>query len=455
MLDIQTTPGENHCSDQLKYEATPLDIWTPQSWRKRPAVAQEIEYGDATAHADVCDTLASLPPLVSTVKIELARLHFGAAALGEAFIIQGGDCAERFQDVRPLIVQQKVKLLQEQSRMIRNTLRLPVVTVGRIAGQYAKPRSSAFELRPDGSKVYSFRGENINGSHPDDRHPDPNRLLQGYFHSRATLDLMKSCLSIPTPPSRDTVVPQGRELFTTDILHELGQNAIFTSHEALHLPYESAVTHGRYNTSATFVWIGERTRQLNGPHIEYIRGIRNPIGIKVGPSMKPHELVALLDTIRSCDEPDTQAGRVTLIARLGVDNVERVLPPLIQAVREAGHRPVWMCDPCHGNTVSTPSGIKTRCLDTMVREIILTYDVHQDLGSFLGGLHLEQTGEFVTECIDSWATGKDVDLAPNYRSLCDPRLSYIQAVSVVRSFLDHVQATRLKGQGDSPLDGML
>lgn len=441
MLDLQATAGENYYSIPSKYKPMSSSTWTPHSWRKRPSVAQEIVYNDPTAHDDVCDTLNSLPPLVSTVKIELARLHFRAAAIGKAFIIQGGDCAERFQDVRPLIVQQKVRLLQEQAQMIRNTLRLPVVAVGRIAGQYAKPRSCAFELCPDGSKVYSFRGENINGCHPDDREPDPYRLLQGYFHSRATLDLMKSCLSAPTPPSYDSTGSQEREISTNDILHDLGHNSVFTSHEALHLPYESAVTHGRYNTSATFLWVGERTRQLNGPHIEYIRGIRNPIGIKIGPSMKPQELVALLDAIGP-DETGTQyeAGRVVLIARLGADKVKSVLPEFIQAVREAGHRPVWMCDPCHGNTVSTSSGIKTRCLDTMLQEVNLSYDVHQAEGSYLGGLHLEQTGEHVTECIDSWATGRDMNLASNYRSLCDPRLSYAQALSIIRSFLGHVEA---------------
>ncbi|KAF7128354.1 hypothetical protein CNMCM5793_003084 [Aspergillus hiratsukae] len=424
------------------------DTWTPQSWRKRPAIAQDIEYKEPLALEDVLRTVGSLPPLVSTVKIELARQHFAAAARGEAFVLQGGDCAESFQDVRPLIVQQKVQLLHEQSRLISGGLGLPVVTVGRIAGQYAKPRSSPFETLPDGSKVYSFRGENVNGFHLDERTPDPNRLLQAYFHSRATLDLMKAYPSLPTPPSGDPIASPGRDLFRTNSLDELGQGAIFTSHEALHLPYESAVTHGRYNTSATFVWIGERTRQLNGPHIEYIRGIRNPIGIKVGPNMRPQELVDLLDLIlRPQDGQDTQDGRVTLITRLGVDQVETVLPPLIHAVRKAGHKPVWMCDPCHGNTKVTPSGIKTRCVETMVQEVIRTFETHRANGSFMGGLHLEQTGEFVTECVDAWDTYCEGDLTTNYRSLCDPRLSYIQALTVVRSFLDHVRCATSKANG--------
>ncbi|RHZ55735.1 class II DAHP synthetase family protein [Aspergillus thermomutatus] len=445
MLSLELPQGKVLPPSQIDVDLGPSDTWTPQSWRKRQAIAQEIEYKEPWALEEVLSTVASLPPLVSTVKIELARQHFAAAARGEAFILQGGDCAESFQDVRPLIVQQKVQLLHEQSRLISDALGLPVVTVGRIAGQYAKPRSCPFETLADGSQVYSFRGENVNGFHPDERTPDPNRLLQAYFHSRATLDLMKACPSLPTPPSGDPVASPGKDLFRTSILDELGQGAIFTSHEALHLPYESAVTHGRYNTSATFVWIGERTRQRNGPHMEYIRGIRNPIGIKVGPAMRPQELVDLLDLIRrSQDGQETQDGRVTLITRLGADQVETVLPPLIHAVRKAGHTPVWMCDPCHGNTKVTPSGIKTRSVETIVREVVRTFEVHRANGSFMGGLHLEQTGEFVTECVDAWETYCERDLTTNYRSLCDPRLSYIQALTVVRSFLDHVRRSTAK-----------
>ncbi|KAE8148714.1 class II DAHP synthetase family protein [Aspergillus avenaceus] len=447
ILDLGIPSGKVLPPVQGEADSGLVGTWTPQSWRKRPAIAQDIEYQNALAHEEVLDTVASLPPLVSTVKIELARQRFAAAARGEAFILQGGDCAESFQDVRPLIVQQKVQLLHEQSRLISDAMSLPVVTVGRIAGQYAKPRSSPFETLADGSKTYSFRGENINGAHLSERTPDPSRLLQGYFHARATLDLMKSCSSLSTPPSDDAVAPVRDQSFDTDFLQEIGQGAIFTSHEALHLPYESAVTHGHYNTSATFVWIGERTRQLNGPHIEYIRGIRNPIGIKVGPSMHPEELVDLLNTVLGTQSGKKgQAGRVTLITRVGVDRVEKVLPPLIHAVQKAGHLPVWMCDPCHGNTKSTPSGIKTRCVETMAREVIQTFHVHQAHGSFMGGLHLEQTGEFVTECVDAWDNYSEQDLTTNYRSLCDPRLSYIQALTVVQLFLRHVRQLKSKAK---------
>ncbi|KAF4264364.1 hypothetical protein KXW98_001963 [Aspergillus fumigatus] len=449
MLSPDLQPGKVPPPSQNGVELGSSDGWTPQSWRKRPAIAQEIEYKEPLALEEVLRTVASLPPLVSPVKIELARKHFAAAARGEAFIIQGGDCAESFQDVRPLIVQQKVQLLHEQSRLLRDSLGLPVITVGRIAGQYAKPRSCPFETLADGSQVYSFRGENVHGFHPDDRTPDPSRLLQAYFHARATLDLMKACPPLRTPPSVDAIASPGRDLFRTNLPGEPGQGPIFTSHEALHLPYESAVTHGRYNTSATFVWIGERTRQRNGPHLEYVRGIRNPIGIKVGPTMRPQELVDLLDLIirQPQDRHDPQDGRVTIITRLGADQVETVLPPLIHAVQKAGHTPVWMCDPCHGNTTVTPSGIKTRCVETIVREVIRTFEVHRASGSFMGGLHLEQTGEFVTECVDAWDTSCERDLTTNYRSLCDPRLSYIQALAVVRSFLDHVCCSTSKAHG--------
>jgi 3-deoxy-7-phosphoheptulonate synthase len=424
---------------------TPQCEWTSQSWKKIATIAQNVEYEDMTALDEVCNTIASLPPLVSPAKIEIARTQFAAAAQGRAFIVQGGDCAENFDDVRPHIINQKVSLLQEQSRMVAQGLNLPVVTVGRIAGQYAKPRSNPWETLPDGTKIHAFRGHSVNGVGLGERRPEPQRLLLAYFHARATLDLMKGGRLPPTPLSPDPSTPDLSVPDTGDALlqkmatpFEGPEQTIFTSHEALHLPFESAVTHGRYNTSASFVWIGERSRHLDGAHVEYVRGLRNPIGVKVGPAMDGPSLVGLLDAL--CPDPGNKdsIGRVTIITRLGADHVEKVLPSLIEAVKKTNHCPVWMCDPCHGNTRTTTEGVKTRQVDRILEELKKTYQTHWVNNSTLGGLHLEQTGEFVTECLDDTDLESEKKLGLNYRSLCDPRLSNIQALKVVRDFVDFV-----------------
>ncbi|KAF7589913.1 hypothetical protein BBP40_003531 [Aspergillus hancockii] len=426
------------------------DTWTPQSWAAKPVIAQAVEYDDPNSLQEVLSTISSLPPLVNPMKIEIARSHFAAAAMGKAFIIQGGDCAENFDDVRLHIIQQKVKLLQEQSHLLTQGLDLPIVTVGRIAGQYAKPRSSPWEILSDGTKIHAFRGHNVNGPSLGERRPDPHRLLLGDFYSRTTLEMIKDIQNTPTTRSPGSHQPLYTFPLTpeeTDVAPlESPAGTIFTSHEALHLPYESAMTRERYNTSASFIWIGERTRQLNGAHVEYIRGLRNPIGVKIGPGMDDSTLVELLNTI--CPQPHLQenVGRVTIITRFGADHVATVLPPLIRAVRQAGHTPVWMCDPCHGNTQPTKTGTKTRPVGRMLLEATRTYQTHRENKSIMGGLHLEQTGEFVTECIDDMNMDTDNSLNSRYRSLCDPRLSNIQALTLVRQFVDFVRCWEGKGK---------
>jgi 3-deoxy-7-phosphoheptulonate synthase len=462
LMDPLILPPTTGNATKRSKPSKPINSWTPQSWLSKPVIAQAVVYEDPKALLEICKTIASLPPLVSPVKIEIARNQFHAAALGKAFIMQGGDCAESFLDVQLTLIKQKIELLEQQSEILCEGLNLPIIKVGRIAGQYAKPRSSPFEILPNGTKVHAFRGHNVNGPGICDRTPDPQRLLRGYLYSRATLDLMKRCQASMAPtfldctqselatipsstnhPPYHPIKAYGHNTSYPSMslnFNEDGSGAIFTSHEALHLPLETAVTHNNYNTSATFVWVGERTRQLNGAHLEYIRGLRNPLGIKVGCGMTGPELVQILDLI--CPDPNNSdcIGHVTITTRLGADNVDRVLPPLIKAVMESGHQPVWMCDPCHGNTVVV-SGIKTRCADRVLKEVVRTYDTHRRNGSFLGGLHLEQTGEAVTECLDQSIIGPNHahGLEGNYRSLCDPRLSNAQALNLVRKFVEFVQ----------------
>jgi 3-deoxy-7-phosphoheptulonate synthase len=418
--------------------ALEADGWSPDSWRSKPIHAQAVHYEDEDVLIDTCRTLRTLPPLVSITQINVARAQFAKAARGEAFILQGGDCAESFEDVQMDIIGSKVSLLTEQASILQSSLGLRVATVGRIAGQYAKPRSSPFETLEDGTKIHAFRGHNVNGVALAERTPDPMRLLLGYFHSATTLNAV-SILQKPNSLTMSSAsTAQGNS--ATNSKSGTGFTPLFTSHEALHLPYETSMTRGRYNTSASFLWLGERTRQLVGAHVEYMRGLENPIGVKLGPTISPAELVTLLDKL--CSNKDASIGRVTLITRLGVANVENVLPALIKAVQDSGHRPVWMTDPCHGNTI-TYNGIKTRSTATMLEEIKLSYTIHSELDSRLGGLHLEQTGESVEECVEGVMVGPGaLRFGVNYRTLCDPRLSREQAIWLVAEFAKHVQRSK-------------
>lgn len=403
----------------MKSTTSVVDPWTPNSWRSRPA-AQAVEYSDVDALNDTCTYLQQLPPLVSRSEIEQARGKFYHVALGRGFIIQGGDCAESFHDVQHDIIRRKVELLYRQSQIIEDAIGKPAIPLGRIAGQYAKPRSNPFEVLPDGELIHAFKGHIVNSEDLADRTPDPKRLLLGYFYSAATQNTVRHVTGL-----------SGSLYTKSDI-----KSNLYTSHEALHLPYESALTHDSYNLSATTVWLGERTRQLNGAHVEYARGLRNPIGVKIGPTATAAEVVALLNTLA----PDTaQYGKVTIITRMGHSRVRKVLPAIIRAVQLSGHVPIWMCDPCHGNTFATPSGVKTRKVDDMLTELQETYAAHRNLGSHLGGIHLEQTGDDVTECLDGVFQKSEEDLKVCYQSLCDPRLSNEQALALVEGFAEFVK----------------
>ncbi|KAL8768143.1 MAG: hypothetical protein Q9209_005534 [Squamulea sp. 1 TL-2023] len=415
------------------------DNWSSHSWQSKAINAQAVEYRDKSALDKVCRSLQQLPPLINPAQIEEARELFASAAKGERFILQGGDCAESFEDVQLDIINSKTSLLAEQADILESKLVLPVTCVGRIAGQYAKPRSNPVEISADGTTVLTFRGHNINGPGLDQRTPDPDRLLRGYFHSAATLNTITGFGSQSDPVQTTSYV--GKDQITKPTSYP---RANFTSHEALLLPYETSLTRGRHCSSAAFLWVGERTRQLDGAHIEFLRGLRNPIGIKLSSEASPNELVALLN--RLCPDKTGETGRITLITRLGALNVEASLPPLIKAVQASGHQPVWMCDPCHGNTFTTADGkIKTRCAMTMLEEAQQTYAVHRRSGSRLGGLHIEQTGESVTECVEHIASGTgQLSLGVNYRTLCDPRLSREQAILLVARFANYVQTLDLE-----------
>lgn len=351
--------------------------------------------------------------------IELARKAFQEVALGKSFIIQGGDCAESFDDVSPESVAGHVSLLAKQAAILSKAMGgKPVLEIGRIAGQYAKPRSSPQETLPTGETVLTFRGENVNSPDPKNRIPDAGRLVMGYVHASKRLQSINHARKSGNRPdgSRDQ---------------------FYTSHEALHLPLESALTQGCYNTSAAFLWIGARTAHPDGAHVEYMRGLRNPIGIKIGPTAKPDTVVKMLDIL--CPDKKASWGRVTLITRLGAGRAPDTLPALIRAVQSSGHMPVWMCDPCHGNTENTTEGYKTRRLQTMLHELQETFMVHCDMGTHLGGIHLEQTGEMVTECIDSTRVKSSCQLQTSYQTLCDPRLAKDQALLLVQQFADFVK----------------
>ncbi|MCJ1439061.1 hypothetical protein MMC27_008452 [Xylographa pallens] len=401
--------------------------WSPDSWRSRP-ITQDIIYPDLAELNQVCEQIRSMPPLVLPARIEYAREMLAEAANGNAFVIQGGDCAENFDDVCYDIVHTKRALLAKQQQILQARLGKPILEIGRIAGQYAKPRSMASETLSCGTVVGTFRGHNVNSFHPKDRLPDPRRLLIGHHLAAVTREYLK--------------ILEKKDVLSMSLESRSERSAcnnFFTSHEALNLPLESALTRNQYNTSAEFLWIGERSRAIDGAHIEYIRGLRNPFGVKIGPTTEAAELVKVLNFL--C--PDRTIGRITLITRLGFLGVERCLPKLIEAVKASGHRPLWMCDPCHGNTITTSTGIKTRVVESIVAEIKKTFVVHQACGTYLGGLHLEQSGEDVTECIDSM---NSIDIGfPRYRTLCDPRLSPRQAIHVIEEFTSFVQEYRSAG----------
>ncbi|RHZ84505.1 hypothetical protein Glove_80g42 [Diversispora epigaea] len=457
------TNGKNS-SNGINNKTHVADNWSPSSWRTKP-IKQDVIYDDKEHLKKVLTKLNHLPPMVTPEEIIKLRNQLKQVALNKAFLLQGGDCAELFDYCSQEPIESKLKVLLQMSLVLTWGARVPVVRIARMSGQYAKPRSSPFE-KYQGQDIPSFRGDNVNGFDIDDRKPDPERLVGAYFHSAATLNYVRSILnsgfadlhhpsewslhhvrSNGTRQEYQTIVDRltdaldfmttiGADNPLSPISNSLNSVDLFMSHEGLVLEYEQSLTrHLRnpttdefewFNVGTHFLWVGDRTRQLNGAHVEYFRGIQNPIGIKVGPSMQPDELKELLDIVN----PNKEIGKVTLITRYGANNVEKYLPGHIQAVKESGHVVVWACDPMHGNTKNSSSGVKTRHFNAIIEELSKAIHIHKANNSQMNGVHFELTGEGVTECVGGSMQLADADLALNYKTYCDPRLNYEQSLDV-------------------------
>jgi 3-deoxy-7-phosphoheptulonate synthase len=440
--------------------------WAPDSWRRLP-IKQQPQYERPDELTAALGTIRSYPPLVFVGEVENLKRQLADAAAGRRFLLQGGDCAERFQDCNPETITSKLKILLQMSVVLSYGARQPVVRVGRIAGQYAKPRSADTEV-VGGVAMPVFRGDNINSFEADARlrRPDPARLLQSYHTASMTLNYVRAMITggfadlhnpenwnlsfIEKSPQRqryEQVVANIRdavafmESFGGVREEMLGTIDFFTSHEGLLLGFEEAMTRKVtlksgasrfYNLGAHMLWIGDRTRDLSGAHVEYFRGIGNPVGIKWGPSADLREMIELIRRLNPTNEP----GRVTIITRFGHDKVRAHLPAAIAAVRAAGLPVLWSSDPMHGNVIKTKANIKTRDFDAILAELRACFDVHREAGSRLGGVHFELTGEDVTECTGGARGLTDADLARAYKSQVDPRLNHEQALELAMRIAD-------------------
>ena len=433
------------------------DNWSPASWKKRP-IAQQVRYPDADALRDALERLIQLPPLVSSWEVETLKQQLAEAAQGKRFLLQGGDCSETFDDCRSSVIANKLKILLKMSLVLVYGSKKKVITVGRLAGQYAKPRSAETETR-DGVTLPSYRGDLINysGFTPEQRQPNPQLLLRGYERASLTLNFIRALIDggfadfhHPELWDLDFVNHSAHSDVYRRMMTAIGDSVsfmetmagvpicgfrqceFFTSHEGLHLDYEQAKTRqvprrtGWYNLTTHFPWIGDRTRALDGAHVEYFRGIANPIGVKIGPTATAENVLALADVLN----PDNEPGRLTFIHRFGAGKIERHLPALIEAVMRSGKTVLWCCDPMHGNTITANNSLKTRDFDDILSELESAFAIHQKMGSILGGVHFELTGENVTECIGGARGLSEADLEKAYESNVDPRLNYEQALEM-------------------------
>ncbi|HWL04770.1 MAG TPA: 3-deoxy-7-phosphoheptulonate synthase class II [Xanthobacteraceae bacterium] len=454
--------------------------WSPDSWRKMP-ILQVPDYPDRQALVDVERQLASFPPLVFAGEARNLTKALGRVARGEAFLLQGGDCAESFAEHGADNIRDFFRVFLQMAVVLTYAGGLPVVKIGRIAGQFAKPRSSPNEKR-DGVELPSYRGDIINdfAFTPESRIPDPRRQLQAYRQSAATLNLLRAFAQggyanlgnirqwmlgfvKDSPQSRRYGELADRISEALGFMQacgldleshpELRTTDFYTSHEALLLGYEQAMTREDstrpgtyYSTSGHMIWIGDRTRQFDHAHVEFCRGVKNPIGLKCGPSLKPDDLLRLIDILN----PEDEAGRLTLICRFGADKVGEFLPALVRAVKREGRTVVWSCDPMHGNTITSASGYKTRPFDQIMKEVRGFFSVHAAEGTYPGGVHLEMTGKNVTECTGGARAVTDEDLNDRYHTVCDPRLNAEQSIDLAFLIADLLKDGRLARNAPLP-----
>jgi len=435
------------------------NTWTPSSWRQKP-IQQVPEYPDAAVAKAVTDRLKTYPPLVFAGEARNLKRNLADVCEGKAFLLQGGDCAESFAEFHPDNIRDTFRVLLQMSVVLTYGAGMPIVKMGRLAGQFAKPRSAPTETI-DGITLDSYRGDMVNGIEfsPDVRTPDPDRLMKVYNQSAATLNLLRAFAQggyadlhkvhqwnldfVADSPLGERYQDMADRLnetlafmaacgVTSQTTPQIRETSFFTCHEALLLDYEEpmvredSISGDLYDTSAHFLWIGDRTRQVGGAHVEFMRGIGNPIGMKVGPSMHGDDLINLIDVLN----PDNEAGRLTLIGRMGADNVGKMLPPLVRRVKDEGRKVVWVCDPMHGNTIKSPSGFKTRPVDAILSEVKGFFDVHRAEGTHAGGVHFEMTGQDVTECTGGAQAISDDDLGARYHTHCDPRLNAKQSLEL-------------------------
>jgi 3-deoxy-7-phosphoheptulonate synthase len=451
------------------------DRWTPESWRSKP-VKQVPFYADAAKLAVVEQRLSTYPPLVFAGEARRLKTSLASVAKGEAFLLQGGDCAESFAEFHPNNIRDTFRVLLQMAVVLTFGSATPVVKVGRMAGQFAKPRSADTEVI-DGVELPSYRGDIINGFEfePAMREPDPERMVQAYNQAAATLNLLRAFAQggyadlhkvhqwtlgfVERSPAgeryRDLADRLSEALnfmaacgITAETTPQLRETDFFTSHEALLLPYEQALTRvdsttgDWYDVSAHMVWIGDRTRQADGAHVEFLRGVKNPLGLKCGPSSDPADLIRLIDILN----PDDEAGRLTLIVRMGADKVEEKLSPLIRRVQREGRTVVWACDPMHGNTVKSSTGYKTRPFERVLQEVRGFFAVHEAEGTYPGGVHFEMTGQDVTECTGGAQAITEHKLALRYHTACDPRLNASQALELAFLIAEGLKRNRLDKQ---------
>ncbi len=445
--------------------------WSPSSWRDKP-VKQLPQYPDQDALKAAEAQLSTFPPLVFAGEARNLERNLADVAQGKSFLLQGGDCAESFSEFSANKIRDTFRVLLQMAVVMTYGGSLPVVKLGRIAGQFAKPRSSDMETQ-DGVSLPSYRGDNINGFEftAESRIPDPQRLIQSYHQASATLNLLRAFAKggyadlkrvhgwnlefIDDSPLKERYTDLANRIdealrfmsacgINSETVPALRQTEFYTSHEALHLPYEEAMTRvdsltgEYYDTSAHFLWVGARTHQADHAQIEYVKGIKNPIGLKCSPDLGVDELLRLIDTLN----PDNTAGRLTLIARMGADQVEDKLSPLVRAVKSEGRNVVWSCDPMHGNTHKSTTGYKARRFDNILAEVRGFFAVHKAEGTHAGGVHFEMTGEDVTECVGGAHAIDDEDLSSRYHTACDPRLNANQALELAFLVADELKAVR-------------